>query len=422
MRAMAPQGAEDHDGDMDPTVDPIVVAGAGPAGLLTALALTQVGAPVALVAPRPTPAQQAADTRTFAALGPSIDLLKRLHVWEELAAEAAPLKAIRIIDGRAGLLRAPEVLFEARELGLDAFGANIPQAAMVGAAMRVVDRTPAIRWFDTTLAAVADGPDRIVLTLGDGSLLPAALLAAADGRRSLARAAAGIATHVHDYPQTAIACVFAHARTHDGVSTEFHGDVGPMTTVPMPDDAAGRHHSSLVWVVTPAEAERLLALPATAFLGELEIRLQGLLGRLDQLGPRAAFPLTCIEAATLGRGRIALVGEAGHVLPPIGAQGLNLGLRDAATLADVVQAAGRPADRRDGAAVVSAYAQARSRDVWVRTRAVDLLNRSLLSTALPFDIARGVGLHALAASRTLRRIAMQQGLEPVGARPSLMRA
>jgi 2-octaprenyl-6-methoxyphenol hydroxylase len=399
----------------------ITVLGAGPTGLVTALALAHVGACVDLIAPVPTDAQREADTRTFAALGPSVALLERLGVWGALAGATAPLKAIRIVDDRAGLLRAPEVLFEAADLDLPAFGSNIPQAALLKAAMDAVARTPAIRWTDAAVTDIQAAPEHVVLTLADGSRRETTLLAAADGRRSLARAAAGIATKSWDYPQTAIACVFGHARPHDGVSTEFHSDVGPLTTVPMPNVADGPQ-SSLVWVTSPAHAERLLALSPADFLASLETKLQGLLGLLDRLGPRAAFPLACIEAETLGRGRIALIGEAGHVLPPIGAQGLNLGLRDAAAIAEAVGAARASHADPGSVATISAYAAARARDVWVRTRAVDLLNRSLLSTALPFDIARGVGLHALAASRTLRRLAMRQGLEPVGARPALMRA
>ncbi len=159
-----------------------------------------------------------------------------------------------------------------------------------------------------------------------------------------------------------------------------------------------------------------------AFLTALSVRLQGLLGALTHVGARASFPLSGLEAATMARNRVALVGEAGHVLPPIGAQGLNLGLRDAATLAECVEDAVRAKSDIGGPETLARYARLRSADVSTRTFAVDILNRSLLPAALPFDTARMIGLHAMAASPTLRRLAMRQGLEPVGGRPRLMRS
>jgi 2-octaprenyl-6-methoxyphenol hydroxylase len=401
-----------------PTSD-IAVLGAGPAGLVTALALAHIGARVALVAPRPSPAQLAADTRSFAALGGSIDFLRRLGVWADLEPATAPLRAIRIVDDRGGLLRAPEVLFAARDLDLDAFGANIPHAAMGLVLAATVDATPSIRWVETTVTRIVPGRDAVTLTLANAETLSVPVVAAADGRRSIARDAADIPVSVKAYPQTAIACVFGHGRPHHGVSTEFHSTIGPVTTVPMPDDASGPR-SSLVWVTSHEEAATLTTLDDAAFRNRLSERLQGLLGRLGGIGPRAAFPLEVRTASTVARMRIALVGEAGHVLPPIGAQGLNLSLRDAATLAERIQAALSSGQDPGAEATLSRYAAARAADVWARTTAIDLLNQTLISTALPFDVARGVGLHALAASAALRRMAMRQGLEPVGERPRLM--
>ena len=398
----------------------VLVIGAGPAGLVAALALARVGALVSIAAPRPTAERLAADTRTFAAMGGSVDLLKVLGVWPALQPHIAPLRAIRLIDDRGGLLRAPEVLFEAREAGLDAFGANIPQAALGSVLAAAVDRAPAIQWFDTpAVEAVTPATDHVTAHLRAGGKLIAALAVAADGRSSIGRSAAGIATKAWSYPQSAVACVFGHTRAHDGISTEFHRATGPMTTVPMPDGALGPR-SSLVWVETPVRAGALKAMSDADFLLALAARLQGLLGTPTHVEPRAVFPLSGLEAETMARNRIALVGEAGHVLPPIGAQGLNLGLRDAATLAECVEDAIRAGNDIGHADVLATYAGRRAADVSARTFAVDLLNRSLLSTAMPVDAARGIGLHALAMSATLRKAAMHRGLEPVGVRPRLM--
>jgi 2-octaprenyl-6-methoxyphenol hydroxylase len=399
----------------------VAVVGAGPAGLVAALALARGGVSVTVIAPRPTPATLAADTRTFAALGGSIDLFRALGVWDDLAPHTAPLMGIRLIDDRGGLLRAPEVLFRAQEAGLDQFGANIPQAALGAVLTAAVDHASAITWIDAAASTLVPDDDQVTLTRGDGTQHVFAFVAAADGRNSLGRAAAGIETKAWSYPQSAIACVFGHSRPHGAVSTEFHRTTGPMTTVPMPDGPDG-HRSSLVWVETPERAGELKTMDETPFLRALAERLQGLLGTLAHLGPRALFPLSGLEAQTMARRRIALVGEAGHVLPPIGAQGLNLGLRDAATLAECVEDAARLKADIGAPEVLATYARRRSGDVSARTFAIDLLNRSLLSTALPFDAVRGVSLHAMALSPALRRLAMRQGLEPVGPRPRLMQA
>jgi 2-octaprenyl-6-methoxyphenol hydroxylase len=254
------------------------------------------------------------------------------------------------------------------------------------------------------------------LELAEGGTLVAALVAAADGRQSRARAAAGITARTWDYGQTAIATRFRHTRPHGAVTTELHRRAGPLTTVPLPGDA-----SSLVWVETPAEAARLAALAEDAFLDELAGHLQGLLGRLSDLGPRMLYPLTGLAASALGRNRVALVGEAAHVIPPIGAQGLNLGLRDAAALAECVSEARARGEDVGGAGMLAAYSAARSADVLLRTLSVDLLNRSLLLDFLPVGALRGLALHALANSGALRRLLVAGGLGTAGPLPRLMR-
>ena len=187
--------------------------------------------------------------------------------------------------------------------------------------------------------------------------------------------------------------------------------------MPLPNNA-----SNLVWVETPEEAKRLLALNDRAFLEALRTALHGIVGRIEEVTPRAAFPLSGLTAERLAQRRTALVGEAAHVLPPIGAQGLNMGLRDVACLADAI-ADGMEAGHADigEAAVLDAYARSRRADVWTRTTAVDLLNRSLLLAQLPVQAARGFGLHMLALIPPLRRALMREGLGPTRELPRLMR-
>ena len=343
-------------------------------------------------------------------------MLRNLGIWDQVKRESAPIGAIRLVDDTGSLLRAPEVLFEARELGLEAFGWNVPNGALVAALAAGLD-TPqmSVVRFGAGLDKLDIGADDVTLILRDGSTLAARLVVAADGRRSVCRAAAEISVKTWDYPQSALAVSFAHARPHGGISTEFHGRSGPCTTVPLPGNV-----SSLVWVEAPETVARLAGLDEAAFRAALEEQLMGLLGAVGEIGPRAAFPLSGLAAATSARNRVALVGESGHVIPPIGAQGLNLGLRDAAALADCV--AGALRERRDpgGREALEAYAALRRPDVGLRIAAVDLLNRSLLSEFLPVHLARGLGLHALRAIGPLRRLLVREGLGPAGALPSLM--
>jgi 2-octaprenyl-6-methoxyphenol hydroxylase len=394
----------------------VAVVGAGPVGLTTALALAALGAEVVIAAPPHDPARAEADRRTTALLLGSVELLKNLGVWQECAGQSAPLEGVRIVDDRGGLLRAPEVLFRAQDLGLASFGANIGNCALNNALFAVASKAPRLRWLTTSaVVKVAPAQAYVSLELAEGGCLSAALAVAADGRHSVVRSAAGIAARTWTYGQAAIAATFSHTRPHGAITTELHRRAGPLTTVPLPGNA-----SSLVWVEEPAESARLAGLDEPTFLAELGERLHGLLGSLSSIGERAAYPLSGLSAARMAHNRIALVGEAAHVIPPIGAQGLNLGLRDAAALAECVSTAHALGRDVGGPETLAAYRAARAGDVRDRTLGVDLLNRSLLTDFLPAQALRGIGLHLLANVAPLRRLAMRGGLAPTGPLPRLM--
>lgn len=394
-----------------------VVIGAGPAGLTAALALASVGARVACAGPlSPRSGGSRPDRRTTALMMASVRLLDRLGVWPACAGEAAALERLRIIDDTGRLLRAPDMTFEAGELALPAFGYNIANDALVAALRATAASQPGLTLFDVArVEAVEPDTEAATVRLSDGRSLAARLVVGADGKGSLARAAAGIGTVEWSYDQAAIACTFDHRLAHDHTCNELHRAAGPLTTVPLP----GRR-SSLVWVETRAEAARLMALEEDAFAAALHERLYGLLGDIGGVGPRAAFPLSGLTATGMARNRVALVGEAAHVLPPIGAQGLNLGFRDAAALAECMAEALAAGGDPGGPAAMAAYDRARRGDVLSRTLAVDALNRSLVSGLLPLQAARGLGLHLVQAVPPLRRFLMRQGVAPSGL-PPLMR-
>jgi 2-octaprenyl-6-methoxyphenol hydroxylase len=390
----------------------VLVVGGGPAGLTAAIALAGGGIPTALVTGQP----RRTDNRTTALLAGSVAALEALGVWERCRAEAGALRTMRIVDDTDRLWRAPEVRFEAAEIGLDAFAWNIENRhladALQGRAAEI-DQLVRIEQ-DARAADISDGHIRI--SLADGGSVTARLGVAADGRRSLCRAAAGIETDSHGYPQTAFTFNLAHARPHGDISTEFHTAHGPFTLVPLPGLRA-----SLVCVVAPVEAARIEALGGDALDAEIERRSHSILGKVQVEPGHGAFPLGIEMARRFAARRIALIGEAGHVIPPIGAQGLNLGLRDAATIAELAVAARRAGDDVGGEEVTDEYDRRRRADVKSRTAAVDLLNRSLLTDFLPAQSVRGLGLYVLDRIGPLRRAMMREGVAPRLSEPRLMR-
>jgi 2-octaprenyl-6-methoxyphenol hydroxylase len=388
-----------------------VVVGGGPAGLTAAIALASAEVETILVAPA-----AAMDQRTTALLDSSVKALTVLDIWEQCRAHAAPLKAIRIVDDTRRLFRAPEVFFAAEEIDLDAFGQNIENRLLMPALERRARALGALTWIEDQgdLLQVADASATIRTVAG--TVVTARLVIGADGRQSLCRAAAGISVARRTYVQTALTFNLRHTREHDGVSTEFHTGTGPFTLVPLP----GRR-ASLVFVVHPDEARDLIKLSDSLMGEEIERRSHSILGRVDVEPGRGVFPLSLETAARCAAPRIVLVGEAAHTVPPIGAQGLNLGLRDAATIAEIVVTAHREGADIGAGNVTEQYDRMRRADIISRTIAVDVLNRSLLSDFLPLQAARGLGLFLLGRAGALRRAAMREGIMPFASQPRLMR-
>ena len=227
---------------MNHTIAEVAVVGGGPAGLTAAIALAGTGLETAVVAMPPV----AHDNRTTALLASSVTALETLGVWERCAEHAAPLRRMRIVDDTARLLRAPEVCFDASEIGLPAFAYNIENRHLLAALESRARDIPALTLIAAKADAVTIGDTDVSVSLGNGGRVTARLAIGADGRRSLCRAAAGIDTESRSYPQTALTFNLAHARPHGDTSTEFHTESGPFTLVPLPG-----LRSSLVCVVEP---------------------------------------------------------------------------------------------------------------------------------------------------------------------------
>lgn len=388
----------------------VTVVGGGPSGLIAALALASGGLPVTLVAPPRAP-----DPRTTALMDGSVRALEALGLWERLRKDASPLRVMRLVDGTQRLLRAPEVEFRAGELGLEGFAWNLENEVLLAALDDAVAEAAGIERVSGAVRGVTDGAGQVAVELDDGRTIAAALVAAADGRNSPCRRAAGIGVKVRDYPQVAVTATLAHSRPHHEVSTEFHTETGPFTLVPLPGV-----RSSVVCVVSAREAEELLALDEEAFARVMERKARSILGRMSLVSPRGSFPLSQRTAERFAKRRIALIGEAAHIIPPIGAQGLNLGIRDAATLAELASDAARAGEDIGGAGVTDAYERRRRADVASRGFAVDLFNRSLLSDLVPVAGLRGLGLWLMGRSPMLRKAVMREGVGPTRDVPRLL--
>jgi 2-octaprenyl-6-methoxyphenol hydroxylase len=376
------------------------------------VALAVAGVATVLAGKKPGPG----DNRTTALLASSVTALETLGVWELCRERAAPLRFLRIVDDTGRLWRAPEVKFDAEEIGLEAFGWNIENRVLVEALERRAQALPNLTIVEDEVLGVAVADDHAAVTLRHGGTLAAPLVVGADGRRSLAREAALIDTDERRYPQTALTVCFNHTRPHHETSTEFHTPSGQCTVVPLPGNRA-----SLVWVLNPTVAAETVALDDAALSAAIEHATHSILGKVAVEPGRGLFPLAIVTASRFGRNRIALVGEAAHVIPPVGAQGLNLGLRDAAAIAELAAAAHRDGRDIGGELVLERYETMRRADVGSRTVAVDLLNRSLLTDLLPVQSARGLGLYMLDRIGPLRRAVMREGVAPRASQPRLMR-
>lgn len=378
----------------------ITISGGGPAGMMAALALSAKGYRTALLGPE----TDRNDRRTTALMMPAIRFLEEIGVWGDIAPEAAPLASMRIVDATQRLIRSPAVTFRAGEIDETAFGYNIPNAALNQKLAEAVENNPAIKRITQPAIEYRNNGDHVTITLAGGDTLHTRLVVAADGRNSAAREAAGIRTRRWSYPQTAVVLSFAHEVEHENISTEFHTEEGPFTQVPL----KGKR-SSLVWVVNPDRAEMLLALDDVALAQRIEDMMQSMLGKVTiDIRPQA-WPLSGMVPLSFASKRTILIGEAAHVFPPIGAQGLNLGTRDVETLIRAI--ASDPSDPGSDR-VIYAYDRGRRPDILARTGSVDALNRSLLSPMLPAQIARGVGLEMLRSFAPLRAFFMREGLRP----------
>lgn len=372
-----------------------IVVGGGLAGVAAAIAVAQAGLKTIHLAPKAPP-----DRRTSALMMPSVDFLQSAGLVGDPAELGHALTQIRIIDATNRLIRAPETLFDAPEAGLDAFGWNFANMALMERFHAVAATLDNLEIRNLGVTALSG----TTVTLTDGTSLAAPLIVGADGKKSLIRGAAGLQAREAAFTQSALVCDLDLGRPIGGTSVEFHYPQGPFTLVP-----AGDNRANLVWiddhaVVTAAKDSGPEELTKT-----LLEKSQRLFGKVTLTSPAFVFPLGMLGVDSAGRDGVVLVGEAAHAFPPIGAQGLNLGLRDVADLAASLEAIGHSAE--DWAVRVSEdYASRRTGDLARTGTMVETLFRSLLADMIPAQALRASGLWALKLAPGLRRQAFAVGM------------
>ena len=389
----------------------ILVSGGGVAGLTAAAAFGAAGFKVICVDPTPpvtTRDAAGSDLRTTAFLQPAQALLQRFGLWEQLADHAAPLQIMRIVDA-GGAEPEPRVIkdFNAADISQLPFGWNLPNWLLRREILARIAALPNVEFrAGTGTKSLFTRNHEARVTLSDGDQIRAKLVVACDGRSSPMRDAAGIPVKTTRYGQKALAFAVTHPVPHDNVSTEIHRSGGPFTLVPLPD-YQGKPSSAVVWMERGPRAEELLAQAPQVFEAEMTRRSCGLFGDLTLASRRSIWPIISQSAARMDGQRLALMAEAAHVVPPIGAQGLNMSLGDLRVLLELAET--RPEGLGD-AQMLSAYHKARHNEIMLRVKGIDLLNRSSMIEARPLRDLRAFGLNALYSLAPVRKTLMQMGL------------
>lgn len=425
-RAMVPAMMEHRESNEDAGATPIacdvVVIGGGITGLSQSVAFARAGLATVCVDPAPAEAgvgeaSAHLDGRTTALLQGSLNVLAACGVGETCHSHGEALAVMRIVDesGRPGG-RPLTARFDSAEAGTGPFGVNVPNAALRHALVAELASLATARHLAAArVGEIVFDADGVIAHLADGRRVAARLAVGADGKGSPSRKAAGIAARRWGYGQMAMAFALTHTQPHRNISTEFHREGGPFVLVPLP----GRH-SSVVWVERTPTAERFLALDDPAFRAAVQARTRGVLGQVTLCGPRGRYPVESLIAQRYVAPRLALIGEAAHALPPIGAQGLNLGLSDVATLTEVVVAAVRGGADPGRLDVLAEYERQRRPDVVARVYAIDALNRAVMTRVPPLKALRHLGLAATARIAPLRAALMRQGMTPLGYTPAML--
>ena len=398
----------------------LLISGGGMVGLTLALACAQGGLKTVIVdsAPAALQLEPAFDGRVSALAYASVRLLTALGVWDDLAPHAQPIREILVTDGKVAGATSPFSLhFDAQEVGAESLGHIAENRHTRAALQAAVARAANLELIaPATIKSLATDAGSAVVTLADGSQIAAALVIAAEGRESRLRAQMGINTIGWSYLQTGIVATVEHEKPHNGVAYEHFLPSGPFAILPMTGN-----RSSLVWTESKTKAPGLLALDETGFHAELARRFGDHLGTTRAAGPRWSYPLAFHIARDFVKPRFALAGDTAHGIHPIAGQGLNLGLKDAAALAEVLLDAARLGRDIGALDTLKRYERWRRFDSFTLAASTDAMNRLFSNDIAPLRHLRDLGLGVVDAIGPARRFFMRHAGGDVGKLPKLMK-
>ena len=398
----------------------ILIAGGGLNGPALALALAQTGLSVTVVDTRPAPARAEAgfDGRSYALAIASKRLLTAIGIWPAVAERVQPILQIKASDGIAGQGAAPFFLhFDSAEIEEGPMGFMLEDRHLYRAFLEAMDAAPGLTLLSgETVVAQEISPNGVTVTLASGKTLSARLLVGCDGRGSGTALRAGITRVGWGYGQTALVTAIRHEKDHQGIAQQFFMPAGPLAILPL----AGGHHSSIVWSESDSAAAAIQALADAEYLDVLRPRFGDFLGEITLAGARFTYPLSLSLAQSFIAPRVALVGDAAHGVHPIAGQGLNLGLRDVAALAEVLVDATRRGEDIGAADVLGRYQRWRRFDATTLALGMDSVNRLFSNDNPALRLARDLGMGAISALPRLRRGFIRQAAGLSGDLPRLL--
>ncbi|HRO12054.1 UbiH/UbiF/VisC/COQ6 family ubiquinone biosynthesis hydroxylase [Amaricoccus sp.] len=398
----------------------VLIVGGGLNGPVLALALAQGGISSLVLDARPAEvrADPEFDGRAYALALASRRMLEALGLWPGIAPKAQAISEIRISQGRAGEGAGRFWLhFDGNEIDEGPMGHIVEDRFLRAAIAAAVEAEPLVGTRNgVAVVGQATGSGRANVTLADGAELSGALLVACDGRDSQVARRAGIARRGRGYGQSSLVCAIEHERPHRGIAHQFFMPAGPLAILPLPGN-----RSSIVWTETTERAAAISRLDAAGYLAELRPRFGDFLGEIGLAGGRYSYPLALSLAERLTDARLALVGDAAHGIHPLAGQGLNLGLRDVATLAEVLVTAHRRGEDIGAADVLARYARWRRFDITAMAAMTDGLNRLFSNDNPLLRLGRGLGLAAVARLPALRRTLIAEAAGATGDLPVLLR-
>ncbi len=392
----------------------VIVVGGGIAGLTATALFSKLNLKVLCIEPQKLPLQaklQSSDLRSTAFLLKSVDVLKEAGVWKNLKDHAEQLKTMRICDAGDPEKALQETVFNSREIGLPYFGYNIPNSIAKKSILSVINSLGGSKIiFGVKAVGLINRIDRSIIKLSDGKMISAKLIIAADGKHSDIRFLSSIKTKKWDNCQDAIACMITHENDHEGVSIEILETGGPCTLVPLKNSSDGKFRSAVVWMEKRLEAKQLMLLNELDFSSKLSSRTKFLFGKCNLDSKRTIYPIVSQLAKKFYDGRVALIAEAAHVMPPIGAQGLNTSFEDISFLIELVRKAIAEKSDIGNPSLLREYGTVRHRAAQSKMFGINLLNNTSKSDFVLTKKFRKFGLSYINNNAIIKNTLMKAGL------------